>query len=86
MSDAKFLADDFQQFVPSILEKEQDMIALKKDFNEKWHLLSLEYDMTFEDPYADGPKPDWNDVLESYYWWTDIDRLYSLVWSSTSSS
>ncbi|CAF1034017.1 unnamed protein product [Adineta steineri] len=83
LSAAKFLVDDFGKFVPNSPEKEQDVTALKEDFNEKWYFLGLNYNMDFEDPYPDGPKPDWSGVPESHYWWADIDNLYSLVWAKT---
>ena len=83
LSAAKFLVDDFGQFVPNSPEKEQDVTALKEDFNGKWFLLSLDYDMDFEEPYPDGSKPDWSGAPESHYWWADIDNLYSLFWART---
>ncbi len=83
ISGAKFLVDDFGQFVKHSPEKEQDVTALQQDINEKWYMLSLNYDTDFEDPYPDGPKPDWTGVPESHYWWTDIKNLYSLVWAKT---
>ena len=86
LSATQFLVDDFGRFVPNSPEKEQDVTALKGDFDEKWYFLSLNYDTDFEDPYPDGPKPDWSGVPESHYWWTDINNLYSLVWTKTQKS
>lgn len=83
LSGAKFLVDDFGQFVKSSPEKEEDVIALKEDFNEKWYMLSCHYDTDFQDPYPDGPKPDWSGVPESHYWWANVNKLYSLIWTKT---
>jgi hypothetical protein len=81
LSAAKFLVDDFGEFVKSSPGKEQDLTALEEDFNERWYMLSLHYDTDFVNPYPDGPKPDWSGVPESHYWWANIENLYSLVWT-----